>query len=288
MHPIEIAQRHYLLYLILPHPVKMALLSARSRAQLNGINQAVNEEIYSGEGATAYDQTHQYSDTAQHEYPAELLISRRWTTEGCGRALELGAGTGYFTVAIARRAATVLAVEPVPDMRRVLEQRCLREGLTNVRVSGVSAVDLSRIAPAGSIDTAFVIQSLHHFHRRPEIFAGLGRAVRPGGRLFLIEPHHNLRRVARLIRHYVTTYRAPTFWRQERNWATHDFLTRRELTTLCRRAGFRDMRLSSFWFPYTRRLVSTPERRFALEQALGAIPLLRHLAGVLAVEARKP
>jgi SAM-dependent methyltransferase len=217
----------------------------------------------------------------------QFLISEVWAPDGYGDVLEVGAGTGYFTAAIARRATTVLALEPVPDMRRLLEQRCRREGLTNVRVSGGSAFNLSEIVPDGSIDSACIIQSLHHFHRRAEIFEALGRAVRPGGQVFLVEPHHNLRRVARLVRHYLTTYRAPAFWQQERNWATHDFLTRREVVTLCRRAGFRDIHISGFWFPYSRRLVSEPRRRLAIERRLGAIPLLRHVAGVLAVEARK-
>jgi ubiquinone/menaquinone biosynthesis C-methylase UbiE len=199
----------------------------------------------------------------------------------------VGAGTGYFTVAIARRATTVLALEPVPDMRRLLEERCRREGLTNVRVSEGSAFDLAGSVADGSIDSACIIQSLHHFHRRGEIFKALGRALRPGGRLFLVEPHHNLRRVVRLARHYLATYRAPAFWRQERNWATHDFLTRREIAALCRGAGFRDVRIAAFWFPYSRRLVPDAERRLRLEGILGAIPLFRHVAGVLAVVARK-
>jgi SAM-dependent methyltransferase len=49
-----------------------------------------------------------------------------------------------------------------------------------------------------SVDSAFILQSLHHFHRRAEVFRALGRVVRPGGRLFVAEPHHNLRRM-RLI-----------------------------------------------------------------------------------------
>jgi SAM-dependent methyltransferase len=169
----------------------------------------------------------------------------------------------------------------------VLEARCRAAGLGNVRPVAATAFDLAAHVPEASIDSALVLQSLHHFHRRPEVFAALGRAVRPGGRLFLVEPHHNLRRVVRLLRKYVTTYRRPDFWRNERNWATHDFLTRGELRTLCRHGGFTDLRVSGYWIPFSRRLVPQALRRFDLERRLGRLPLVRHMAAVLAVEARR-
>jgi len=137
------------------------------------------------------------------------------------------------------------------------------------------------------VDTAFIIQSLHHLHDRPAVFRALGRVVKPGGRLLMVEPHHNLRRAARLFRKYLTTYHAREFWSDERNWATHDFLTRGELRTLCRQGGFARPRLSGYWIPYSRRLVPDAERRFGLEGRLGRWPVFRHWASVLALEARR-
>jgi SAM-dependent methyltransferase len=292
--PIEIGGQNYLLYLILPHPMKMALLSADSRAKLDRINSGFNERIYSGDGATEYDRIHRYEDDAQHEYPARALVSEVWDRPargagngGYGRALELGAGSGYFTALIARRARSVIAIEPVADLQKVVRERCAAERLGNVEVIGASAFDLGRAVPSGSIDSAFIIQSLHHFHRRPEVFAELGRVVRPGGRLYLVEPHHNLRRVARLARKYRDVYRAPEFRTDERNWATHDFLTRGELRALCRHGGFGDVRIEAYWIPYSRRLISSPKRRFRLERILGRVPLVRHVGAVLAMEARR-
>ena len=284
---IEIGERNYLLYLVLPHPLKFAFLSPTSRAKLDRINLIYNEQIYSGDGATDYDQLHRYGETEQHEYPARSLLEEVWAGGGYGRALELGAGSGYFTALIARRARSVVAVEPVPDMQQVIRQRCRAEGLSNVEVLGASVFDLRSHVPDGSCDSALVLHSLHHFHRRKEVFAALGRVVRPGGHLFLVEPHHNLRRVTRLVRNYMRTYRTREFWVNERNWATHDFLTRGEIRSLCRRGGFGDLRIWSFWFPFTRRLVPDPARRFRIERMLGRIPGLRHAAGVLAVEARR-
>jgi ubiquinone/menaquinone biosynthesis C-methylase UbiE len=284
---IEIGRRHYLAYLLLPHHVKLALLSPESRSRLDGINRAFNERIYSGPGASEYDRTHRYLEAGQHDHPVRELVDVRWVGNGYGRALELGAGSGYFTTMIAAHAEQVFAVEPVPDMQRVLTERCDQARLDNVRVVGATAFDLADHVGEASVDSAFILQSLHHFHRRDEVFRALGRVVRPGGRLFVVEPHHNLRRVARLLRTYVTHYRAPAFWRDERNWATHDFLTRAELRALCRQGGFTDIHMEGYWIPFFRRLFPDVRQRFGWEHVAGRIPGLRHVAAVLALTARR-
>jgi SAM-dependent methyltransferase len=284
---IEVGARHFLLYLLLPHPLKQALLSPGSRARLDRINRAARESVFGGEAATAYDVRHRYEDEAQHEYPARALVEEVWAPGGYGHALELGAGSGYFTVRIARRARSLLALEPAPDMARVLRERCAAAGVGHVRVLEAVAQDLDRHVAPASVDSALVVQSFHHFHRRPEVIRSLARALRPGGRLFMVEPHHNLRRAARLLGKYLTTYRPRRTWRDENAWATHDFLTRGEIRTLCRAGGFEDARIQTYWYPYGRRLVPDPARRLAWERRLGRVPGLRHLAAVLAVEARR-
>jgi ubiquinone/menaquinone biosynthesis C-methylase UbiE len=284
---IEIGRSHYLAYLLLPHPVKIALLSQESRRRLDSINRAFNERIYSSEGATEYDRIHRYAEAEQHDYPVRELVDSRWVAGGYGRALELGAGSGYFTTLIAAHADLMLAVEPVPDMQAVLTARCRRAGLDHVRVVEATAFDLSAHVAEASVDSAFILQSLHHFHRRDEVFRALGRVVRPGGRLFVVEPHHNLRRVARLFGKYLTRYRAPSFWRDERNWATHDFLTRAELRALCRQGGFTDVRMEGYWIPFSRRLIPDPRVRFGWERTAGRLPGLRHFAAVVAMTARR-
>jgi ubiquinone/menaquinone biosynthesis C-methylase UbiE len=284
---IEIGRRNYLLYLLLPHRIKSRLLSPESRARLDRINRGFNETLYSGAGASGYDRIHRYALDEQHEYPARPLVAEVWPGGGYGRALEVGAGSGYFTTLIARHALRVIALEPVADMQAVLKARCRAEGVDNVEVLGVPAADLPAVVPAASVDTAFIIQSLHHLHDRDRVFQALGRVVRPGGRLLMVEPHHNLRRAARLLRKYVADYHARAWWSDERNWATHDFLTRGELRALCRVGGFARPRFTGYWIPYSRRLIPDPERRFRAETRLGRWPLLRHWASVLAVETRR-
>ena len=145
---IEIGHRNYLAYLLLSHPAKIARLSSESRRRLDDINRAFNERIYSGDGAREYDRIHRYAEADQNEanqndYPARALVDETWVGAGYGRALELGAGSGYFTTLIARHARSVVAVEPVPDIRLVLAERCQREGLEHVQVLGATALDLA-------------------------------------------------------------------------------------------------------------------------------------------------
>lgn len=276
----------FLLYIVLPQPAKMAFLPRDLKGQLDRINLAGNVGMYSGRGATAYDATHRYAEAEHHEYPAQQLVEDVWPGRGYGRALELGAGSGYFTRSIASRADTVTAVEPVPDMQRVLREGCEAYGIGNVEILGVSAAELPDRLPPHSVDSALVIQSLHHMHRRPEVFEALGRVLRPGGRLLMVEPHHNLRRIARLARKWLRYYRAREYWSREINWGTHDFLTCGEIRALCRHGGFERPRITGYWFPYTSRLVPDPARRFRLESHLGRLPGVRHMAGVLAIETR--
>src|SRR5207244_10673132 len=110
---------------------------------------------------------------------------------------------------------------------------------------------------------------------------------RPVGRVFLVEPRRIARLAGRRLRAYLIDKRAPAFRSAERSWATHDFLTRREIRALCRRGGFEDVRITGYWIPFSRRILPDRRRRFRTERLLGVIPGLRHFAAVLAVEARR-
>ena len=76
---------------------------------------------------------------------------------------------------IARRAASVIAVEPVGDLRRVSEAHFAEVGVANVQLVDAAATELDAHVPPASIDSALIIQSLHHFDQRERIFEALGR-----------------------------------------------------------------------------------------------------------------
>ncbi len=99
--------------------------------------------------------------------------------EHCEIAVDLGAGTGLFTRALARRAAQVVAVEPDARMRAVLAAR----SSDDVRV--VEGWGEAIPLPDASADGVFVSSAWHWLDPEravPEI----GRVLRDGGRLGVI------------------------------------------------------------------------------------------------------
>ncbi|MBW8873277.1 MAG: methyltransferase domain-containing protein, partial [Leifsonia sp.] len=80
--------------------------------------------------AASFEQAADVYDAARPSYPADAVS---WLTEGIdGPVLDLGAGTGKLTAALVERGFDVTAVDPSPEMLRVLGERIpdveVREG----------------------------------------------------------------------------------------------------------------------------------------------------------------
>ncbi|WP_240788715.1 class I SAM-dependent methyltransferase [Ramlibacter henchirensis] len=101
---------------------------------------------------------------------------------------DIGAGTGYHARRIARLVApggTVHAVDVQPQMLEQLQARARREGIANIVPVLASERD-SRLAPS-SIDLALLVDVYHELEYPVEVMASVVRALRPGGRLVLVE-----------------------------------------------------------------------------------------------------
>ena len=99
---------------------------------------------------------------------------------------DIGAGTGYFSVRIAKRVlqGKVLAADVEPDMVRYLGERARREGLSNV-VPVQASADAANLPEAA--DLILVVDTYHHIGHRIHYFAKLKESLRPGGRLVIVD-----------------------------------------------------------------------------------------------------
>lgn len=130
----------------------------------------------------------EFDDPARDEWqkPAEVVAAMR--LEPGMTVADLGAGTGYFEPLLSRgvgAGGVVLALDVEPDMVRYLGERAQREHLVNVRPRLV-ATDDPRLAPQ-SVERILVVDVWHHIDARDSYVLKLREALKPGGRLFIVD-----------------------------------------------------------------------------------------------------
>jgi predicted methyltransferase len=111
---------------------------------------------------------------------------------------DIGAGDGFFTKRLSEAVGAqgrVFAVDIGADALRRLRTRVAEEGLANVEVVE-GAVDDPRL-PAGSIDAALIVNAYHEMTEHQAMLAKIKAALKPGGRLVIVEPISGSRRNGR-------------------------------------------------------------------------------------------
>lgn len=100
---------------------------------------------------------------------------------------DIGAGSGRLTVPIARRVApgTAYGTDIQPEMLAFLEARARKEGLVNL--TGILGNLDDTMLPAGSVDLVLLVDAYHEFDHPWEMMRSIVRALRPGGRVALVE-----------------------------------------------------------------------------------------------------
>jgi ubiquinone/menaquinone biosynthesis C-methylase UbiE len=101
---------------------------------------------------------------------------------------DIGAGSGYFTSRLARIVGPqgkVYANDLQRGMLELLQKRVEREQLTNVTLVLGDTAD-PRL-PAGAIDLALMVDVYHELSDPQTMLANIRKALKPGGRLVLIE-----------------------------------------------------------------------------------------------------
>jgi len=102
---------------------------------------------------------------------------------GKDRVLEVAAGTGLVTAALARSAKQVIATDYATSMVEVLRARVKEAGLTNVTCEQADLYAL-RFEPA-SFDAVVAANVLHLVPDLEGAIASLRRVLRPGGKLIV-------------------------------------------------------------------------------------------------------
>jgi SAM-dependent methyltransferase len=130
--------------------------------------------------ARGFDLQAEAYDRGRPDYPAEAI---GFVVETLGIApetsvVDLAAGTGKLTRALAPTGADLIAIEPVSGMREVLAR-----SMPDIRVMDGAAESLP--LPDAGVDAVVVAQAFHWFDG-PRAVAELARVIKPGGRLAVV------------------------------------------------------------------------------------------------------
>ena len=100
---------------------------------------------------------------------------------------DIGAGTGYFSFRLAPLvpAGKVLAVDIQPEMLEIINLQKKEKKITNVEPVLGSVTDPH--LPTSSIDLALMVDAYHEFSYPRETMEGIVRALKPGGKVVLVE-----------------------------------------------------------------------------------------------------
>jgi ubiquinone/menaquinone biosynthesis C-methylase UbiE len=165
---------------------------------------------------------------------------------------DIGAGEGYFSTrfaAIVGAEGRVFAVDINDSALVKLQRRIERDGLANI--TAVLGTPADPKLPAASLDAAFIINAYHEMTKGTAILAAIRAALKPGGRLVIVEPISD-------------AYRSrPRIDQEDRHEIAPGFVQRDALD-----AGFVVSRLDD---PFTRRPNGTPEYLLVLSPGIRSI-----------------
>jgi ubiquinone/menaquinone biosynthesis C-methylase UbiE len=104
------------------------------------------------------------------------------------RIADVGAGTGFYSQLFAKTTGWdgwVYSVDIAPKFLQHIASRATTDGVENLTT--VLGTDVSVRLPPESVDLVFICDTYHHFESPRQSLASIFRALKPGGRLVLID-----------------------------------------------------------------------------------------------------
>ena len=129
-----------------------------------------------------------YEDSSRDAWQQPERVVAALAIRPGARVADLGSGSGYFTLHLARAVGPqgrVFAVDIDEEMNAYLRERLARAGIANVEVIQGRPDDPE--LPDGAIDLVLVVDTYHHIGDRPAYFRRLRRDLAQGGRVAVID-----------------------------------------------------------------------------------------------------
>jgi ubiquinone/menaquinone biosynthesis C-methylase UbiE len=131
----------------------------------------------------------QFENEARDVYTKRREITRAVGLRPGDSVADIGAGTGLFTQLFAEKVGlkgAVYAVDIGPAFLKYIAEQAKQHGYERIVKTVLNTQDSAEL-PAGSVDVAFICDTYHHFEHPEKMLASIHRALRPGGRLVVID-----------------------------------------------------------------------------------------------------
>jgi cyclopropane fatty-acyl-phospholipid synthase-like methyltransferase len=128
----------------------------------------------------------EFDDPARDNWQKPHQVIRALALRPGSVIADIGAGTGYFSVRLARMTpgGRVYGVDIEPDMVKYLGERAKKAGLKNV-IPVAGAPDDPRLPE--KVDLVLMVDVFHHIGDRDRYLAVLHGLLKPGGRIAIID-----------------------------------------------------------------------------------------------------
>jgi SAM-dependent methyltransferase len=123
-------------------------------------------------------------DTRNQEENVELAV-KNLPVSKTSIVADIGAGTGFYTFRIAPKVGKVLAIELEDEALDYLKQRSKTLKQSNIEV--VKGTEKAPNLPDNSVDVALMVDVYHELEYPHEYLQALYKALKPGGKIVLVE-----------------------------------------------------------------------------------------------------
>lgn len=101
------------------------------------------------------------------------------------KIMDIGAGSGYFSVKLAKKGAAVIAADVNDEFQALLKERIKKEQLKNLTTRKIPYN--SPGLKEKEVDMVLIVNTYHHIENRPEYFTKVKKGLKNNGKLVIID-----------------------------------------------------------------------------------------------------
>ena len=101
------------------------------------------------------------------------------------KIMDIGAGSGYFSVKLAEKGAKVIAADVSDEFQSALKQRIEDDNLENIELRKIP-YDSPNLAD-NEVDMVLIVNTYHHIENRIEYFSKVKKGIKTDGELIIID-----------------------------------------------------------------------------------------------------